>query len=110
MAVDAELADELVDAVRTFVTKEVLPVASEFEHADAYPEPLVEQMKAMGLFGVTIPPGYGGLGLDIVTYARILEEVSLGRISLTRTPNTHFLTATLIAHPGTEVQSKLWPS
>ncbi|MBV8305348.1 MAG: acyl-CoA dehydrogenase family protein, partial [Acidimicrobiia bacterium] len=47
--VDPELADELVDAVRTFVSKEVLPIASEYEHADRYPEPLVEQMKAMGL-------------------------------------------------------------
>src|SRR5205085_6646493 len=99
---------ELVDAVRTFVTKEVLPVASEFEHADAYPEALVEQMKTMGLFGVTIPAEYGGLGLDIVTYARIVEEIAFGWISLTGILNTHLLTATLIANHGTEEQKDRW--
>ncbi|MBV8160097.1 MAG: acyl-CoA dehydrogenase family protein, partial [Acidimicrobiia bacterium] len=72
VATDVALADELVEAVRTFVAKEVLPVASDLEHADEYPESLVEQMRAMGLFGVTIPVEYGGLGLDIVTYARIV--------------------------------------
>src|SRR5438067_8340700 len=102
MPTDEALADELVDAVRTFVTKEVLPVASDFEHADAYPEPLVGQMKAMGLFGVTIPTEHGGLGLDITTYARIVEEVSFGWMSLTGILNTHFITATLIAEHGTD--------
>src|SRR5947209_2425502 len=108
MSVDADLADELVDAVRTFVAKEVLPVASEYEHADRYPEPLVEQMKAMGLFGVTIPTEYGGLGLDIVTYARIVEEISFGWMSLTGILNTHFITATLIADHGTTEQRDRW--
>src|SRR3954463_8873701 len=108
MVVDAELADELVDAVRTFVTKEVLPVASDYEHADEYPESLVEQMKAMGLFGVTIPEEYGGLGLDIVTYARIVEEIAFGWMSLTGILNTHFITATLIAQNGTDAQRKQW--
>src|SRR5207248_4604193 len=105
---DVELADELVDAVRTFVTKEVLPVASDYEHADEYPEPLVEQMKAMGLFGVTIPVEYGGLGLDIVTYARIVEEIAFGWMSLTGILNTHFITATLIANEGTVEQKERW--
>jgi butyryl-CoA dehydrogenase len=108
VALDATLADELVDAVRTFVTKEVLPVASDLEHADAYPDQLVEQMKAMGLFGVTIPPEHGGLGLDIVTYARIVEEIAFGWMSLTGILNTHFITATLIAHNGTDAQRQRW--
>src|SRR5207302_6849689 len=84
------------------------PVASEYEHADRYPEQLVEQMKAMGLFGVTIPTDYGGLGLDIVTYARIVEEVSFGWMSLTGILNTHFITATLIANEGTADQKERW--
>src|SRR4051795_7643515 len=108
MPTDAALADELVDAVRTFVAKEVLPVASDYEHADEYPEPLVEQMKAMGLFGVTIPPEYGGVGLDIVTYARIGEEIAFGWMSLTGILNTHFITATLIAQSGTDEQKERW--
>src|SRR5207248_9825732 len=102
------LADELVAAVRTFVAKEVVPVASELEHADEYPTDLVEQMKAMGLFGVTIPPEHGGLGLDISTYARIVEEISFGWMSLTGILNTHFITATLIAHHGTGPQRERW--
>src|SRR5438105_6838116 len=101
---DAALADELVAAVRTFVAKEVLPVASELEHADAYPDQLVAHMKEMGLFGVTIPVEHGGLGLDIVTYARIVEEISYGWMSLTGILNTHFITATLIAGHGTDEQ------
>ncbi|MBV8385509.1 MAG: acyl-CoA dehydrogenase family protein [Acidimicrobiia bacterium] len=108
VAVDADLADELVEAVRTFVTKEVLPVASDLEHADEYPEALVEQMRAMGLFGVTIPTEYGGLGLDIVTYARIVEEIAFGWMSLTGILNTHFITATLIASEGTDEQKDRW--
>src|SRR5947209_13199594 len=108
MSVDADLADELVDAVRTFVTKEVLPVASDYEHADAYPESLVEHMKAMGLFGVTIPVEHGGLGLDIVTYARSVEEIAFGWMSLTGILNTHFITATLIANHGTAAQKDRW--
>src|SRR5205085_3183243 len=105
---DDALADELVAAVRTFVAKEVLPVAPDLQHADAYPDGLVEHMKAMGLFGVTIPPEHGGLGLDISTYARIVEEISFGWMSLTGILNTHFITATLIADHGTAAQRDRW--
>src|SRR5437879_6550554 len=66
---DPALADELIAAVRTFVAKEVVPVASQLEHADAYPHGLVEQMKALGLFGCAVSDEYGGLGLDVLTYA-----------------------------------------
>jgi alkylation response protein AidB-like acyl-CoA dehydrogenase len=108
VTLDAAIADELVAAVRTFVTKEVLPVASEFEHADAYPEDLVAQMKEMGLFGSTVPEEYGGLGLDTTTYARIIEELSVGWMSLTGILNTHVMTATLIARHGTDDQRRRW--
>ena len=108
MPTDAALADELVAAVRTFVAKEVLPVASDLEHTDTYPDALVTQMREMGLFGVTIPPDYGGLGLDIVTYARIVEEISFGWMSLTGILNTHFISATLIAAHGTQEQRDSW--
>jgi butyryl-CoA dehydrogenase len=108
MPVEQGLADELVAAVRTFVAKEVVPVASDLEHADAYPDELVAHMRDMGLFGVTIPPDYGGLGLDIVTYARIVEEISFGWMSLTGILNTHFISATLIAGHGTTEQRDRW--
>ena len=103
---DPALADELVAAVKTFVTKEVLPVASRFEHADEYPEDLVEQMKAMGLFGSKIPEEYGGLGLDTLTYARLIEELSAGWMSLSGFLNTHTMVATLTRLHGTDAQKK----
>ena len=56
---------EIVAAIREWVDAEVIPVASELEHADEFPPTLVEQMKGLGLFGVTIPEEYGGLGLDL---------------------------------------------
>ena len=105
---DPQLADELVDAVRTFVVKEVLPVASEFEHADEYPEDLVEAMKGMGLLGCMIPEEYGGLGLDAITYSRIIEELSAGWMSLSGVLNTHTMVATLLKLHGTDKQKSNW--
>jgi alkylation response protein AidB-like acyl-CoA dehydrogenase len=105
---DPALADELVAAVRTFVEKEVLPVVSDLEHADEYPTELVEHMKALGLFGATIPTEYGGLGLDTVTYARIVEELSAGWMSLSGVVNTHLICATLIKLHGTDEQKENW--
>src|SRR6266550_1305171 len=105
---DPALADELVAAVRTFVAKEVIPVASDLEHADAYPDDLVVHMKDMGLFGSTIATEYGGLGLDVVTYARIVEEMAFGWMSLTGILNTHMIAATLLKLHGTDEQQKQW--
>ena len=102
------LADELVDLVRSFVTKEVMPVASRFEHADEYPEALVAQMREMGLFGCKIAPEYGGLGLDTVTYARLIEELAAGWMSLTGILNTHTMVATLLGLHGTPEQQQRW--
>ena len=76
MAQLTEAQRAIVNTIREFVKREVLPVASAMEHADEYPFDLVERMKEMGLFGATIPEEYGGLGLDTVTYALIIEEMS----------------------------------
>ncbi len=103
-AVDQALADELVRAVTSFVTREVLPVASDLEHADAYPDDLVEGMRQMGLFGCLVDPGHGGLGLDFLTYARVVEELATGWMSLTGVLNTHMIVASLIARHGTTAQ------
>ena len=108
MLTDPELADELVATVRAFVVKDVLPVASDLEHADEYPTDLVTQMRALGLFGATIPVEHGGLGLDVATYARIVEELATGWMSLTGILNTHMIAATLIAHHGTAEQRARW--
>ncbi len=95
---------EIVGSVREWVEREVYPVASEYEHADEFPTPLVEDMKAMGLFGVTIPEEYGGLGLDLLTYALIQIELSRGWMSLSGVLNTHFISAWMIKTHGTDEQ------
>jgi alkylation response protein AidB-like acyl-CoA dehydrogenase len=93
-----------VASVREWVEKEAMPVASELEHADAYPEDLVAQMKELGLFGVTIPEEYGGLGLDLTTYAQIQIELSRAWMSLSGVLNTHFISAWMIRTYGTDEQ------
>jgi alkylation response protein AidB-like acyl-CoA dehydrogenase len=111
MATDPELAEEIVGTIRTWVRKEVIPHASEFEHADEYPEAFVEQMKAFGLFGARIPEEHGGLGLDTITYARLMEELAYGFMSLAGVLNTHTIAATLIYKFGTpEMQARILPS
>ena len=95
---------EVVATVREWVEREVYPVASEYEHADEFPAPLVEDMKRLGLFGVTIPEEYGGLGLDLLTYALIQVELSRGWMSLSGVLNTHFISAWMIGTHGTEEQ------
>jgi alkylation response protein AidB-like acyl-CoA dehydrogenase len=97
---------EIVGTIRDWIDGEVMPVASELEHADAYPEELVEQMKELGLFGVIIPEEYGGLGLDVTTYALIQIELSRGWMSLSGVLNTHFLSAWMIQRYGTEEQRR----
>jgi alkylation response protein AidB-like acyl-CoA dehydrogenase len=103
----AELAAEqreILATIQAFVERDVLPVASQLEHADEYPTELVETMKELGLFGVTIPEEYGGLGLDLTTYACIQVELSRGWMSLSGVLNTHFISAWMISTHGTEAQ------
>jgi len=105
---DPEVRAELVDTVRRFVEKEVLPVASDLEHADEYPEAIVDQMKEMGLFGITIPTSHGGLGLDLLTYVAVIEELAAGWMSLTGVVNTHVIAANLVLWHGTDEQRDRW--
>lgn len=105
------LTDEqaaIVAAVRTFVDKDVIPVASELEHADEFPTALVETMAEMGLFGTTVPEEYGGLGLGIDTYALIQMELSRGWVTLSGIMNGSFIAATMIKLHGTDEQRRRW--
>jgi butyryl-CoA dehydrogenase len=101
-----ELQAEIVAAVRAFVDKDVIPVASELEHADEFPTELVETMKRMGLFGTTIPEEYGGLGLGVDTYALIQMELSRGWVTLPGIMNGSFIVAAMIRLHGTEEQRR----
>ncbi len=106
--VDEGVRAEIIDTVRRFVEREVIPVASQLERTDTFPVEIVEQMKRMGLFGVTIPEAYGGLGLDLLTYIGVIEELSYGWMSLTGIVNTHTMAATLIMTHGSEEQKERW--
>src|SRR5919112_6270846 len=81
----------ITEMVRQFVDNEVIPVAEEHDHEDTFPEAVVEQMKELGLFGVTIPEEYGGVGLDLTTYAMIVGGLSRGWVSISRVVKTHFI-------------------
>jgi alkylation response protein AidB-like acyl-CoA dehydrogenase len=101
---DPEMADELVATIRQWVDRDVVPNASALEHADEFPQAMYEQMCEFGLFGSTIDPAYGGLGLDATTYARIVEELARGWMSLAGILNTHKIGATMIGRYGTDDQ------
>ncbi|MER7542855.1 acyl-CoA dehydrogenase family protein [Spirillospora sp. NPDC127506] len=95
---------EIVATVRAFVDKEILPVATGLEHADAYPQAIVDGMKDLGLFGLTIGEEHGGLGASLLTYALVVEELSRGWMSVSGIVNTHFIVAWMITHHGTPEQ------
>jgi alkylation response protein AidB-like acyl-CoA dehydrogenase len=108
-SVTHDLTDEqqaILEMVRQFVDNEIIPVAEEYDREDKFPEPIVEQMKELGLFGVTIPEEYGGMGLDLTTYAMIVEELSRGWISISGIVNTHFIGSYLLMKFGTDEQKQ----
>src|SRR5689334_5141644 len=96
----------ITEMVRQFTDEQIIPNAEHYDHEDSFPEPIVEQMKELGLFGITIPEEYGGLGLDLTTYAMIVEELSRGWISISGIVNTHFIGSYLLMKFGTEEQKQ----
>jgi alkylation response protein AidB-like acyl-CoA dehydrogenase len=112
MAVDAQLQDltdeqrAICEMVRQFADEQIIPNAEHYDHEDEFPEPIVEQMKELGLFGVTIPEEYDGMGLDLATYAMIVEELSRGWISISGIVNTHFIGSYLLMKFGTDEQKQ----
>src|SRR5437588_7991265 len=105
----SEITDEqkaISEMVHQFADEQIIPNAEHYDHEDEFPEPIVEQMKELGLFGVTIPEEYGGMGLDLTTYAMIVEELSRGWISISGIVNTHFIGSYLLMKFGTEEQKQ----
>ncbi len=94
----------ITEMVRQFADEQILPNAEHYDHEDEFPEPIVEQMKELGLFGVTIPEEYGGMGLDLTTYVMIVEELSRGWISISGIINTHFIGSYLLMKFGSDEQ------
>src|SRR6202020_1393855 len=108
--IDAQdMTDEqraICEMVRQFADEQILPNAEHYDHEDEFPEAIVEQMRELGLFGVTIPEEYDGMGLDLSTYAMIVEELSRGWISISGIVNTHFIGSYLLMKFGTEEQKQ----
>src|SRR6202162_5440559 len=100
------LQRDITEMVRQFVDEKILPNAEHFDREDTFPEQIIEEMKELGLFGVTIPEAYGGMGRDLTTYAMIVEELSRGWISISGIVNTNFIGSHLLMKFGSEEQKQ----
>jgi alkylation response protein AidB-like acyl-CoA dehydrogenase len=96
----------IVGTVHDFVDREVRPVARELEHADTYPEALIEQMKALGIFGLAVPEEYGGTPVSTPCYVLVTEELARGWMSLAGAMGGHTVVAKLLLHFGSERQRR----
>jgi alkylation response protein AidB-like acyl-CoA dehydrogenase len=101
---------DILEAVRDFVDNEIIPVANDLEHADEYPQAIVDQLKEMGVFGLMIPEEYGGLGESLLTYALVVEEIARGWMSVSGVINTHFIVAYMLMQHGTQEQKDYYLS
>jgi alkylation response protein AidB-like acyl-CoA dehydrogenase len=104
-----QLTDEqrdIVDLVRQFTDEQIVPVASKLEHDDVFPDEIVAGLRELGLFGFTIPEEYGGLGLDLTTYALAVSELARGWMSISGIINTHFIVANMLMRDGTDEQKQ----
>jgi len=102
-----KLSDEdalILDSIEKWLERDVQPHVLKFDHADEYPHEIVEQMKELGLFGAIIPAEYGGLGLNAMTYARIIERISTTWMALSGIINSHLIMAACVNRAGTEEQ------
>ncbi|MFN6955789.1 MAG: acyl-CoA dehydrogenase family protein [Acetobacteraceae bacterium] len=107
-AADADFEAEILDAIEKWLARDVRPHVLKFDHADEYPHEMVEQMKALGLFGATIPQEYGGLGLSATTYAKIVEKIAETWMSLSGIFNSHLIMAACVTRMGTPEQKAYW--
>ena len=94
----------ILAAVHDFVENEIMPVARALEHADEYPQAIVDGLKELGVFGLMIPEEYGGLGASLLTYALVVEEIARGWMSVSGVINTHFIVAYMVMQHGTQEQ------
>ena len=96
----------IVETVRDFVDKQVRPVVRELEHANTYPEALIEAMKEMGIFGLAIPEPYGFAAVSMPCYAQVTEELARGWMSLAGAMGGHTVVSKLLLQFGTEEQKQ----
>ena len=99
-----DIQQDILAAVHQFVEDKIIPVAQDLEHSDTYPQEIVDGLKELGVFGLTIPEEFGGLGESVLTYALVVEEIARGWMSVSGIINTHFIAAYLLMQHGTEEQ------
>ncbi|HEY0644516.1 MAG TPA: acyl-CoA dehydrogenase family protein, partial [Nocardioides sp.] len=97
---------EILKAVRQFVDEQIIPVAQDLEHKDEYPQEIIDGLKELGVFGLTIPEEFGGLGESLLTYALVVEEIARGWMSVSGVINTHFIVAYMLVQHGTDEQKQ----
>ena len=98
----------ILQSVDRFLQREVRPVVRELEDADTYPAAMADKLAEMGLFGATIAPEHGGLGLPALTYARVIERMAAVWISVPGFINSHLIMAQAVQRYGTESQQHRW--
>ena len=96
------------DLMREFAQRSIRPVARDWELAGRYPTEIVDEMKAMGLFGMLVPEEYGGIGIDAVSYAVVFEEISKAWMGVAGILGSHSLATLMLAKDGTEEQRRKW--
>lgn len=101
-----EIQRDILAAVHDFVENEIIPVANDLEHADEYPQAIVDGLCELGVFGLMIPEEYGGLGESLLTYALVIEEIARGWMSVSGVINTHFIVAYMLMQHGTAEQKQ----
>ena len=102
------LDQEIIDSIERWAERELKPIAKKFDHADEYPQEIVEQMKELGLFGATILPEYGGLGLSASTYARVVMSIASIWMAPVGIFNSHLIMAACVQRHGTDDQKQRW--
>src|SRR3546814_8449865 len=101
-----DIQEEILKTVRQFVEEKIIPVAQDLEHADEYPTEIIEGLKELGIFGLTIPEEFGGLGESLLTYALVVEEIARGWMSVSGVINTHFIVAYLLMKDRKSIRLK----
>ena len=108
-----ELTEEQNDfktSLRSFVDKEIIPVAREMEASGEYPTDIVDKLKEMGLFGLTIPEEHDGLGIDPISFGIVFEELARGWMGIAGVLGSHTMASKMIAEHGTEEQKSTYLS
>src|SRR5215470_6592439 len=108
VATNASDEAQILDTIDRWVERDLRPIVREYDHADRYPDKVVEQMKELGLFGATIGVEHGGLGLSAVTYSKIIMRISAVWMSVTGIINSHLMLALAVEKFGTPEQKARW--